>query len=158
MADWVTRPAGPEHESGLVYMWLEGAKRCRQGRAHSTGRTYWTSHVPIVEYLLRTDAAQTTVAGLAGVPDSILAFACTSGPTVHMVAVHRDWVRAGVGTDLLSAVLSPEQMRGPTPYTFEVPRMSDGTGTTVWRPPRSWYSDPTWFGRHFIGIQQEQAA
>lgn len=158
MAEWATRPAGPEHESGLVFMWLEGAKRCRAGKAQPSARTYWNSHVPTVEYLLRSpDVAQTVVAGLEGVPDSILAFACTSGPTVHMVAVHRDWVKAGEGMNLLAAVLPAELMRGPTAYTFEVPHLTDGQGQRVWGPPRSWYPDPTWFARHFIGAREVAA-
>lgn len=149
--DWVTVDASPEHERGLVYMWLEGTKRSRIGRSCPDPRTYWRSHVPVVEFLLRSPVTRTRVACDPDIPDSILAFSCTSGPTLHYATVKRAAVRAGFGTELLGAVVSDDMMRGSTGYTFEVPRLTDGEGASVWTPPRSWYPDTTWFARHLLG-------
>lgn len=148
--DWVTVDATPEHERGLVYMWLEGTKRSRVGRSAPEPRTYWRSHVPVVEYLLRSTVTRTKVVSDPDIPDSILAFSCTSGPTLHYATVKRSAVRRGFGTELLSAVLSQDMMRGATGCTFEIPRLTDGNGESVWTPPRSWYQDTTWFARHFL--------
>jgi len=131
-------------------MWLEGAKQTRAAKAAGAARTYWRSHVPVVEYLLRSPATETRVVSDPEVPDSILAFACTSGPALHWVTVKRSAVRAGFGPELLREVLPESMLEGPTPCTFEQLRLSDGSGQTVWRPPASWYVDPAWFARHFL--------
>ncbi len=126
MSDWIVRPYQTEDEDCVVAMWLKGYSRTTAvqdaGFAHANEDghpdhvRYWRVHQPVVVGLV--SATTITVAcdpqrssyddGKRAV---IWAWAACSGDEVHWVGIKHSVIQAGLGPDLLRAVLGDRMDR-----------------------------------------------
>lgn len=170
---WVRRPYdSATDEDGVLYLWLKSYAHTRdlveQG-AHKDGsdaeRRYWREHAPIVECILRSGIAATTVLcdpsrvhASADGPPVIMAFACTSGDVVHYVSVKRQYAREGFGPDMLAELLG-DLLTKPCTYSHDLVEMRpvrDRRSGEMRVPcgvqiPSSWRKDAWWLSRLLIG-------
>jgi hypothetical protein len=173
--EWVKRPAEPEDEDALVYLWCESYTRGQEGiergahLPHGRGdtskaspevraakREMWAEQAPLVEVLLRSadvevvcdpERARASEAG----PAVLWGFACTSGDVVHYVCVKRNAVKAGLGPDIVRDLLGSRLQR-PCWFTHELVEMRlEKSGVSL---PRAWGWDSLWLPRRLVGIRQ----
>jgi hypothetical protein len=134
VTDWIVRPYEAEDEGCVVSMWLKSFANAREHETtkypnaakdgHSDQVRFWRIHQPIVTGIL--GASTITVAcdparaeHKPGEPAVIWAWACVSEDTVHWVGVKRNAVQAGIGPDLVRALLG-DRLDRPQATTFEL--------------------------------------
>lgn len=152
-ADWVVRPYEAADENCVVSMWLKSYAHAREvietglrhaaEDGHAEEIRFWKIHQPIVMGLLERaslvvacDPSRSTYEG--GRPAVIWAWACVSGETVHWVAVKRSAIQAGLGPDLVRAVLG-DRLDKPQSTTFELTDLR-----RLQMVPKTWLRDRGW--------------
>jgi hypothetical protein len=153
VSDWIVRPYEAEDEACVVSMWLKSYAHAREvtetGLAsasvdgHPDEIRFWKVHQPIVmgllaesEILVACDPDR--VHAEPGKPAVIWAWACLSGDTVHWVAVKRTAVKAGLGEDLVKALLG-DRLEREQRTTFEMVDMA-----RMRLIPKGWKRDRGW--------------
>lgn len=153
MSDWTVRPYVAEDEGCVVSMWLKSYAHAREvaetglARASEDGHPdeirFWKIHQPIVmgllgesEVLVACDPERSTYE--PGAPAVIWAWACVSGDTVHWVAVKRSAAKAGLGEDLVRALLG-DRLEREQRTTFEMPDLA-----RLRLIPKAWKRDRGW--------------
>lgn len=151
--EWVVRPYEADDESCVVSMWLKAYARSREvvdtglAKAGELGHRdqirFWKIHQPIVmgilaesQVLVACDPSR--VHAEPGQPAVIWAWACISGDTVHWVGVKRSAVDAGLGEDLVKALLG-DRLEREQQTTFEMTDLS-----RLRMIPKAWKRDRGW--------------
>lgn len=153
---WIVRDYVPEDEACVVSTWLKGyahAKEIagipsmREARedAHANEVYFWQVHQPIVTSLVSPSTVRVVCDPRRstyepGAPAVIWAWACMSGDTIHWVMVKRSAVKAGLGEDLVRAMLG-DRLEREQRTTFELVDMSRlKMIPAFWRRDRGWLS------------------
>lgn len=147
------RPYRDEDEDCIVSMWLKGFAHAREVKetglenaatdGHPDEIRFWKIHQPILMGLLPQSTI--TVACdperadyLPGKPAIIWAWSCTSGDTIHWVAVKRNAAKAGLGEELVHALLG-DRLDREQRTTFEMVDMA-----RLRLIPKCWKRDRSW--------------
>ncbi len=174
--EWIQRPyIAEDDEHAVMYQALKsyahsyfGASRGahRDGRQSNreAERSYWNDMAPVFEWLLRSPHVDVAVVcdstrprrSEAG-PAVLWGFAITSGDVIHYVSVKRTIVQAGLGPEIVDALLGARLQRACT-YTLELTEMRTGKcGVSMPRCPDAtgerrqlWVCDPSWFARMLL--------
>jgi hypothetical protein len=174
-AEWTKRAYVPEDEDALVYLWCNSYLRSAEGIARgcytpfrradeqrgdekqrANIRGMWAEQAPLVEQLLRSTTVEVVCdperayASDDG-PSVVWGFASTSGDVVHYVSVKRNVVKAGLGPDIVRALLG-DRLDRKCFYTHELVEMVSGDCGV--RLPSTWTWHRMFLGRHLAGVRR----
>ena len=150
---WIVRDYVPEDEACVVATWLKGYAHARE--VADTGLRdagvdgspdeirFWRIHQPIVTALLGSarirvvcDPQRSTYDD--GHPAVIWAWACVDDDSVHWVMVKRSAIKAGLGEDLVRALLG-DRLEREQRTTFELVDVA-----RLRLIPKAWKRDRGW--------------